>query len=64
MVNHTGAGGLQSFKVNEKTKFTYRVIECILNKRPERPYPALHYSEKGHQVSEGEQPSASDLQKF
>ena len=29
-----------------------------------RPYPALHYSEKGQQVSEGEQPSASDLQKF
>ena len=35
-----------------------------LNKRPERPYPALRYSEKGQQVSEGDQPSASDLQKF
>ena len=34
------------------------------NKRPDRPYPALRYSEKGYQVSEGEQPSASDLQKF
>ena len=32
------------------------------NKRPERPYPALRYSEKGQQVSKGEQPSASDLQ--
>ena len=36
----------------------------ISNKRPERPYLALRYSEKGQQVSEGEQPSASDLQKF
>ena len=34
------------------------------NKRPERPYPALNYSEKRQQVSEGEQSSASDLQKF
>ena len=39
-------------------------IILIINKRPERPYPALRYSEKGQQVSEGEQSSASDLQKF
>ena len=52
----------------KQKKIVSLISFCILHPlssyRNKRPYPALRYSEKGYQVSEGEQPSASDLQKF